>query len=385
MSKAKLIRITTVPESLGLFKGQPKFMSAYYEIIGVSSPGEKVNEVEETEGILVHTIPMTRTISPFKDLISLWRLYEFLIKEKPLIVHSHTPKAGTIAMIASKLAGVPHRLHTVAGLPLITTTGAKRKLLNTVEKITYACATKIYPNSYGLMNFIIKNKFAKESKVKVLGNGSSNGIDITFFNTNQVNKEQCQLLKKELQIKDTEFIYIFIGRLVTDKGINELVSAFEKVNKVFKNTKLLLLGYPEKELDPLKPETELLIERNASILALGFKNDVRPYLAIADVFTFPSYREGFPNVVMQAGAMGLPSIVTNINGSNEIIEDEVNGVIIPVKDSRALETNMRLLMENSKLRDKLKSNARKMIVSRYSQQELWLEILKEYQSLEQNV
>lgn len=378
----KLIRITTVPESLGLFKGQPKFMSDHFKVIGVSSPGEKVQEVEVFENIKIHTIPMTRRISPIKDLVSLWKLFLFLRKEKPLIVHSHTPKAGTIAMLASKLAGVPHRLHTVAGLPLITVTGPKRILLDIVEKITYACATKIFPNSYGLKDFIIRNKFSKESKLKILGNGSSNGIDTTYFDPKLIDDRQKENLKKEFGIDATDFVFIFMGRLVTDKGINELITAFEKVNSTHKNTKLLLLGYPEKELDPLQPETERLIEENDSIVALGFQKDVRSYLAIANVLTFPSYREGFPNVVMQAGAMGLPSIVTDINGCNEIIIDEVNGLIIPSKDAKALENKMRLLFENNTLTQTLRSNAREMIVSRYNQQQLWSEILKEYQSLE---
>ena len=128
----KILRITTVPISLrNLLKGQPKFMSQYYDVVGVTSPGDEINDVVNDEGIRVIEVEMTRTISPIKDLASLWKLYKVIKKEKPFIVHSHTPKAGTLGMMAAKLAGVPNRLHTIAGLPLLVATGPKRKLLDT--------------------------------------------------------------------------------------------------------------------------------------------------------------------------------------------------------------------------------------------------------------
>jgi len=177
------MRITTVPISLkNLLKGQLKYMSSFYNIIGISSSGNEIKDIEKEEGIRVIEIEMTRSITPLKDLISVYKLYKTFRKEKPFIVHTHTPKAGTVGMIASKLAGVPHRLHTIAGLPLLEATGLKRWLLNTVEKITYACATKIYPNSFGLKNIILSNNFTKPNKLKVIGNGSSNGIDVDYFN-----------------------------------------------------------------------------------------------------------------------------------------------------------------------------------------------------------
>lgn len=383
--KNKLIRITTVPESLGLFKGQPRFMSSYFEVIGVASPGKKVKEVEELENIKIFTIPMTRTISPFKDIIALCKLYFFLKQEKPAIVHSHTPKAGTLAMIASFLAGVPHRLHTVAGMPLITATGFKRVILNMVERITYACATKVYPNSFGLRQFIVDNHFATESKIKVIANGSSNGIDTAFFDPVQIGDLQKDRLRDELKISSNDFVFIFMGRLVTDKGINELISAFKNLNQTYSDTKLLLLGYQEKELDPLDRKTIHEIENNSSILAVGFQSDVRPYLAISHCLTFPSYREGFPNVVMQAGAMGLPSIVTDINGCNEIIIEGINGLLVQPGDTKNLQEKMFLLLSNDVVRRNLGCNAREKIVSRYNQKDLWEEILMEYRNLTEYV
>src|SRR5690606_18602345 len=169
--KPKLIRITTVPQSLrGLLKGQLKFMSENgFDVIGVSSPGEALNDVEKNEGVKTVGIEMTRTISPLKDLQALFRLIHLFRKEKPQIVHTHTPKAGLLGMMAAKIAGVPHRLHTVAGMPLTVATGTKRHLLKQMEKLTYACATKVYPNSLGLKKIILEEKFTFPKKLKVIG------------------------------------------------------------------------------------------------------------------------------------------------------------------------------------------------------------------------
>jgi glycosyltransferase involved in cell wall biosynthesis len=382
----KLIRITTVPVSLKtLLKGQHQFMSNHYEVIGVSSEGKELQNVQNEEGVRVIPIEMTRTISPLSDLKSLYKLYKTLKKEKPLIVHSHTPKAGIIGMLAAKFTGVPHRLHTVAGLPLMEATGNKRKLLDFVERLTYSCATKVYPNSKGLRDFILKNNFTKPEKLKVIANGSSNGINTGHFDPSLFSATDQQTLKKKLAITAEDFVFIFVGRLVSDKGINELVHAFEKLSKENKTAKLLLVGPLESDLDPLNPETLSTLTLNKNIISAGFQNDVRPYFAISDVLVFPSYREGFPNVVMQAGAMGLPSIVTNINGCNEIIIEGQNGTIIPVKNSDAIYKAMKKMVSDNPFRTHLQKNARPMIVSRYEQKVVWEAILAEYKSLEQHV
>ncbi|MBS9767574.1 MAG: glycosyltransferase family 4 protein [Flavobacteriaceae bacterium] len=353
-----------------------------FEVVGVSSSGKELQEVATNEEIRVQAIEMSRKITPFQDLKSLWQMYCFLKKEKPQIVHSHTPKAGIIGMLASKLAGVPHRLHTIAGLPLMEATGIKRIILNVVEKLTYACATKIYPNSKGLYDFIVEEKFTSKDKLKIIANGSSNGIDTEHFNPNQISEQQKQDLKKSLNICDKDFIFIFVGRLVGDKGINELVLAFQQVKEQSnKSVKLLLVGTEERELDPLQSETIKCIDNDKNILAVGYQNDVRPYFAIADCLAFPSYREGFPNVVMQAGAMGLPSIVSNINGCNEIIEQNKNGLIISAKDADELNKAMFNILEDEKLYKHLKSNSREMIVSRYQQSVVWNALLEEYNQL----
>ena len=387
----KLIRITTVPISFKvLLKGQLRFMASNgFDVKGVSSEGEELKEVRENEGIVMEAINMSRKITPFQDLKSLWEMWNFLRKEKPQIVHTHTPKAGIIGMLAARLAGVPHRLHTVAGLPLMEATGIKRKILNFVEKLTYSSATRVYPNSKGLYDFILQNNFTQSNKLKIIANGSSNGINTTFFSLAQVSEIERVTLREKLNIQPDDFVFVFVGRIVSDKGINELIKAFSELqtaeNNELTGIKLLLVGGLESDLDPLNPETLAEINQNKDIISAGFQQDVRPFFAISDALAFPSYREGFPNVVMQAGAMGLPSIVSDINGCNEIIVEGKNGLIIPPKNVEKLKEKMLTLAKDKNLYTKLKGNSRRMIENRYEQSVVWNALLEEYEGLLQSV
>lgn len=380
----KLIRITTVPISFKhLLKGQMAFMCKNgFNVTMISSGGKGINEIIKREKCKHVSIKLTRKITPIQDLLAIFSLYNFLKNENPQIVHTHTPKAGLVGMLASFLAGVPIRLHTVAGLPLMEVTGLKRCVLNFVEKLTYKCSTKVYPNSYGLKKIILKHRFASENKLKVIGNGSSNGIDTTFFNPELYSIKDNETLRTRLGIKKTDFVFIFVGRIVSDKGINELVTVFDKICLVEENLKLLLVGPFEDELDPLQKKTNLLINSNKNIISVGYQNDVRPYFSISNCLVFPSYREGFPNVVMQAGAMELPSIVTDINGCNEIIVEGKNGWIIPVKDENALLNTMKNCLSESNTISNMKSNTRDIIIKKYKQDIVWNAILEEYKLLE---
>ena len=360
-------------------------MKDYYEVIAVSSGGEQLNFVGIKQRVRIYPVEMSRKITPYKDLQAVIKLFLFFRKEKPFIVHTHTPKAGAIGILAAWLAGVPNRLHTVAGLPLLEINGPKRILLDFIEKLTYSFATKVYPNSVGLQNIIIRNKYAQASKLKIIGKGSSNGINTSEFSNEAVKPEYKKMLKEKLKITDDNIVFCFIGRLVNDKGINELIKAFQFLYRQSPLVRLLIAGQFENELGPLSPETTEAIHNHNGIHFEGFQDDVRPYLSICDVFVFPSYREGFPNVVMQAGAMGKPSIVTDINGCNEIIIEGENGLIIPAKNTSALLDAMQKMMLHSELRLKMGKNARSMIVDRYEQNFIWYTLLNEYQQLEKAI
>lgn len=379
MKKPKLVRVTTVPISLDkLLEGQLKYMSDFYDITAVSAAEEDyLVGVAQREGVKSHAIELTRAITPLADLKALWQMVKFLKKEKPQIVHTHTPKAGTVGMLAAKIAGVPIRLHTVAGLPLLETQGKKRALLNAVEKITYAAATQVLPNSFGLKQIILEQGFAKENKLSVIGKGSSNGIDTSWFDPLEYDEAFKAQFRATLGISAENFVFVFVGRIVKDKGITELIQAFVHLNTP--NKKLLLVGDYEHDLDPLPENILSEITSHPDIIHAGWQSDIRPYLAISDVLTFPSYREGFPNVVLQAGAMGLPAIVSDINGCNEIISHEENGLIVAVKDENALANAMQTLLTDACLRQQMKEQARPRIVENYRREYIWEEIHQFYE------
>ncbi|GGG44721.1 glycosyl transferase [Christiangramia forsetii] len=379
----KLVRITTIPLSLEkLLEGQLTFMNQHYEVIAVSADRRRLEKYGVNNKVRTFWVEMTRAITPLQDIQSLWRLYRFFKKEKPLIVHTHTPKAGILGMLAGTLARVPIRLHTVAGLPLMETTGIKRQVLDHVETLTYKFATRVYPNSFELEKIILKLGYAKKNKLKVLGRGSSNGIDSTYFDPADFSSSSKIKLRKELDILELDFIFIFVGRLVKEKGINELINCFVRLHKIKPEISLLLVGPFEQDLDPVDNKVYDLMHSHPKIFLTGYKQDVRPYFAIADVLAFPSYREGFPNVVMQANAMGLPAIVTNINGCNEIITEGENGLIIPVKEENKLYAAMLKMLSDSSLREMLAQKARKLIQMDFERVQFWQILLKEYKELE---
>ncbi len=377
--KTKLIRTSTVAISLNkLLKGQLKFLSKEFEVIGLSSSGTDLDEVKNRERVKTITVEMQRGMSPFKDIVSLVKLYLVFKKEKPQIVHSITPKAGLLCMLAAKFAGVPIRMHMFTGLLFPTMKGFSQKIFIKMDQLLCWAATNIYPEGNGVKQDLINYNITSKP-LKVLANGNVNGIDLDFFSPKQISEDQKYQLRNELNFDPQDFVFVFVGRLVGDKGINELVDAFKSFDN--SNVKLLLVGPLELKQDPIKEATIKEITNNKNIISVGSKSDVRPYLAISDVLVFPSYREGFPNVVLQAGAMELPCIVTNISGCNEIIEEGKNGIIIPPKNKLAIANAMNFVIDNKDKKEFFMKNARSMIESRYNQKLVWNAILKEYNSL----
>jgi len=375
----KIMRITTVPVTLYvLLKEQLKFISKYFDIIAVSSPGKMLDEVASESEVRTSAVPMTRKVTPWHDFISLIDLIRIMRKEKPLIVHTHTPKAGLLGMLAARFAGVPVRMHTVAGMPLLEKRGLLRYCLDITEKITYACATRVYPNSQKMLEIIATHKYCKLDKLQIIGKGSSNGIDTGYFDPSLFDEQSKSKTRSSLSINDSDFVFCFIGRIVADKGINELVNAFLKVNAIYPHTKLLLVGPFENYLDPLDEFVEETIYTDPNIILLDYQKDVRPYLSVSSAFVFPSYREGFPNVLMQAGAMNLPCITTDINGCSEIIKHQVNGLIIPVKNTQALQNAMLLLVSDPEIVKDLSAQSRELIKAQYEQSYVMGELLNEY-------
>jgi len=342
-----------------------KFMKERgFEVTMMSADGPEIEEVVQHEGCAHEIVPLTRKITPLQDLRALWILYRKLRRIKPNIVHSHTPKAGLIGMMASWLARVPIRLHTVAGLPLEASTGMKRKLLLFIEWLTYKCATEVWPNSKSLYDFIVSGKLTSNRKLRIIGKGSSNGINISEFDTENLDLEILENIKKDINYNIENSYLLFVGRIVRDKGIEELIEVFQKLKIKHKNIKLVLVGPKEPKLDPLSQKSMQLMASDLDIIAPGFSDKVKYYMYLSDLFIFPSHREGFPNVPMQAGLMKCPVIASRINGNIDIIEHEVNGLIHKKGNTSDLYNKVDYALDNidimkrmnDKLEDKIKSH-----------------------------
>ena len=360
--KKKIIRAVTVSMSVDFFTPMVKDLQEKgYEVVSVSSPGPELEHLRELD-VKVIEVPMERRMSPFKDLKSLWRLIKVFRAERPYMVHSMTPKAGLLCMMAAWLTRVPRRIHTFTGLVWPTATGPSRKVLMLTDWLTCAFATHIIPEGEGVKNDL--QQYITRKPMKVLGYGNVRGVDMVRFSR----RPEVMAMADEIK-KDGVFTFLFVGRIVGDKGMNELVQAFKRLQAECANVRLLLVGPFEEELDPLKPETMEEIESNPGIEHVGPKygDELLAHYATSDCFVFPSYREGFPNTVMEAGAMELPCIVTDINGSREIIVDGKNGVIIPSKDVDALYKAMKSMVTDSDKTTHYASQARQMIADRFEQ------------------
>lgn len=377
----KLIRITTVPISLKiLLKDQLKFIDQYLDVVGVSSEGKELHDVARDEGIRTIPLNMTRQFTPFRDLVALIQMIILFRKESPNIVHSHTPKAGIIAMLAAWLTNVPNRLHTVAGLPIMDSVGLKRITLLIVEWLTCRCATKIYPNSKGLEVFLTDVVKVSSNKLKVLGSGSSNGVDTSYFNFTPDLQESSKIFKTKYGLDDC-FVFTFIGRIIKDKGIEELMDAYARLSSEVENIRLVIVGWEEPLTDPISSRAKTILKSNKGIISMGFLEDIRPVLVSSDCLILASYREGFPNVVMQAACLNIPSIVSNINGCNEIIQDGSNGLVVEPKSADDLYYAMKRLESDRGLLSDLAAKSRDSVVEKYDREKFHKMILAEYQSL----
>ena len=371
----KLIIITTVPMSLAtLVKGQAKYLSSYFDVKLVTSFSEKNQEISKDEGVELKSIDMTRQITIIKDLKALIELYKYFKNQKPDIVYTFTPKAGLLGMMASFLSRVPVRIHNIVGMPLMEATGKKFILLKFIERLTYFFSTNLFCNSFGLKKFINENLTKKD--VKVIAQGSINGVDTEFFKNTKTLDEK-EFIKDKFKIDKKDFVITFVGRIVKDKGINELIEAFINLSKKYNNLKLLLVGDYEEHLNPIKNENKILIDSLDSIITVGFQNDIRDFLSITDLFVLPSYREGLPNSLIEAGSFGIPLLATNINGCNEIIDDGITGILVEKKSAKKLEEAIDKLLEDKELYNSIKLKVRDRIIEKYEQKYFWNELKNE--------
>ena len=366
--KPKILIITTIPLTLIFFKGQISYLKSDFDVELVSSSGEHLNRISTDEKVKSHVVEINRDIKILKDIKSFFNLILLFKKIKPQIIHSNTPKASLLTMIAGFLVNVPTRIYYVHGFKFHAFSGLKRFYFVLFEKITCFFATDVIAVSQGVKNELNTINI-KQDKVSIIHNGSINGIDLSYYsNTNF----EIGCFKKKYNILETDFVYGFVGRLVRDKGISELLAAFLKVNETQTNVKLLIVGMFDNDDSDFTNEVNAIISNNDNIIFAGFQKDVRPFYKMMNTLVFPSYREGFGMAVLESSAMNVPVIASDITGCNEIIKNNETGILVPVKSISHIYNAMILIKIDNFFYDKLKNNCRDFVSSKYDQKIVWL-------------
>ncbi|HQV62328.1 MAG TPA: glycosyltransferase family 4 protein [Chitinophagaceae bacterium] len=379
----KLIRITTAPISLNvLLRGQMRYMNENgFDVVMVSSDGKELETVKANEQCRHHIIPMTRRMTPLGDLRCLWLLYRFFKKEKPDIVHSHTPKAGLLAMLAAKFAGVKLRIHTIAGLRFVTTKGFGRKVLIAMEKLTGKAASHVWPNSYSMEQYIIENKLVSPKKMEVIGHGSSNGVSLSRYSISALKEEKIEETKKRMNYDPSLKYFLSVGRIVHDKGMDELLNAFVRLHATNPHTRLVLVGAFEDEVDPVSDKARQLIQTHPAVIMAGWSDAVEYFMHLSFTLVHPSHREGFPNVLLQAGAMGCPIICSRIDGNIDIVEHAVTGLLFEVKNEEELFQQLQYALDNPAVLQQYAKTLRLHIEHHFDQPVLHSLLRKKYLEL----
>ncbi|MCA9492964.1 MAG: glycosyltransferase family 4 protein [Myxococcales bacterium] len=378
MSRPRLCIATTVPLSLtALVPGQARMLSADFDVQLLTSPGELVEVARANEGTEVTTFPLTRTIDPRGDLAVLPKLVRHFRRTRPDIVQTYTPKAGLLCTMAARAARVPVRVHGVVGMPLMEARGARKAILNVTERVTYANATHLTANSIGLQRWM--SEHLTRRRIDVIGYGSINGIDLTRYDGPAHRQAHRQRVRAELGFTDEHRVWLFVGRVVRDKGVVELVDAFVRLHARHPSARLVVVGPPEPELDPIPASTEETLRTHPAIRSVGYQHDVVPWLAAADAYVLPSYREGLPNGLLEAAAFGLPAVATDINGCNEVIDPERTGLLVPPKDASSLEAALEALTTSPERSAALGRAGRARVEERYDQRVYWGHLRAYYQ------
>ena len=369
MLRKKLIIVTTVPQTIFyILKEQPKFLSSQYDVAIITSSGPEIPCIKAREGVEVHSLDMSRKISLASDLVSLYKLTKLFLKLRPDIVHSYTPKAGLLSMLAAFFARVSVRVHTFTGLIFPNRTGFRRALLIATDKLTCFCATAVVAESKGVLDDL-RSENVPCSDIRIIGSGNIAGVDEVFFTP--VSRTSKSTKRLHLGIPSEAFVFCYVGRLNSEKGISELIRAFQDLTG---DVYLILAGGLD-ESSPLDPKDMSLINSHSNIMAVGQVDDVRAIFSVSDVNVLVSYREGFPNVLLEACSMGLPSIATDVNGSREVICNGETGWLIPIKNKKAVFEAMVSSMDKKNNLEELGQNCRRLVLDRYTRDD-YLESLR---------
>lgn len=379
-----IVHMTTIPHSLYVFfEGQFRFMKeAGFNMVAISSPGEWLDAFSKRENTRVFGLAMTRKITPLKDIVTLFRLCRLLLYIKPEIVHVHTPKAGFLGIVAAWIVMIPVRIYHIHGFPFVTASGFKAKILKTTEVVACTLASEVLCVSNSLMKYAIDQKICSPKKIKTLLEGTINGVNAnTKFNPEKFTENDKIKIKKSFNINFDKLVLGFVGRIVKDKGIFELYKAWELIREEFQNVDLLIVGPMDSNQDYFTSEIVKTMSKDKRVHLPGMVEDIAPVYAAIDVLVLPTYREGFGLAAIEASAMNVPVVSSNIPGCIDAVVDGITGTLVPTHDVSALYEAIRQYLRDPMLRIEHGKAGRERVISSFSQDKMWAALRDEYNSL----
>jgi glycosyltransferase involved in cell wall biosynthesis len=376
----RVVHVMTVPASLYFLSGQIGYLRARgFELHAISSPGEYLEPFGAQEGIPVHAVAMTRAISPLRDLRALWRLWRLLRDLSPDVVHAHTPKGGLLGTIAAALAGVRGRVYHVRGLPFLTASGWRRRLLVAAEWTSCALAHRVLAVSHSMRAIAVEKGICPPEKIAVLAGGSGNGVDATGRFVPQPPAVRRET-RARLGLPQNALVIGFVGRVVREKGVVELATAWRALREAQPRAFLLVVGRLDVE-DAIPADVRAELERDARVRLAGVDPNTPPLYAAMDVVALPTYREGFPNVALETAAMALPIVATNVPGCVDAVVDGTTGALVPARDAGALRDALLRYLGDGALRAAHGAAARRRVLARFRREAIWAALAEEYDRL----
>ena len=378
----RILRVATVPFFvLHHLRTQIEFLvAAGHEVAVVASPVEGGDEIRRMQKVAFLPVAIARPIAPLRDLLALVLLWRVMRQYRPQVVHSTTPKAGLLSAIAGALAGVPVRLHTFTGQAWATRRGPVRWIARLSDRLIVKLNARCYADSISQRRFMMSEGICRESEVDVLGSGSLAGVDLRRFDRQKLLPAAAALRERHGIPADARVV-CFVGRVTPDKGMVELAAAFDMVARKVTDAFLVIVGPVEPEHDPLPPSVAEALRTNGRIRMIGYDPEAERYLAMADLLCLPSYREGFGNVVIEAAALGVPTVGTRIDGLRDAVVDGVTGVLVPPRDSTALADALVGLLADGARRRQMGSAARDRARRLFDSGVVNGYVLKEYERL----
>ncbi len=377
----KLCFVATIPEVVNAFlRTHIAVLSQSWQITVVCHP---LNSALLAD-LDIRVIPLTfeRKAAPLRDLVSLWRLYWIFRREQFDLVHSIMPKTGLLTMLAARVAGVPHRLHTFTGQVWSNAAGGRRKMLRMLDVSIAGLATRVIVDSPSQRQFLLDEHVLRPGQGMVIGSGSICGVDIHRF---RPDSDKRLIVRNELHIDDTQQVILYVGRMTKDKGLAELFQAFVRMVSNGQDLVLLLVG-PEEDVK-FSEAQQLLHPYETRLRCLGYTMTPERYMQASDIFCLPSYREGFGQVIIEAAACAVPAVASRIYGVTDAVAENETGLLFPPGDTQQLESMLLSLIKDPVRRQAMGESARRRAIARFSSnliaeamQKMYMELMRNRQA-----